>query len=355
MFPFSAIVGQEDAKLALAIGAIDPGIGGILLSGVKGTGKSTLVRSFLGVLPSVEVFSGCRYGCLAGSRFLCASCAGVTGEPVFVTAPPRLVTVPLGITEDRLLGTLNMEVLLKEGREVFSPGLLADANNQILYVDEVNLLPDNITDDILDSAACGLNTVEREGVSVTHPARFTLVGTMNPEEGQLRPQILDRFALSVSVETVRDPARRAEIISRTLAFEADPAGFTDVFSKRDQALKTSINRARRLLGDVRVPVWVLHAVAGAMNELGVDGQRPDIVTIRAASAIAALEGKEVVDRESLSKAAKLAVCHRTRCGGFSQPPTREEVTTMLEKAEKDLGKRDRSLLWDRSQYNADTL
>ncbi len=354
MYPFSAIVGQEEAKLALAIGAVDPGIGGILLSGVKGTGKSTLVRSFSGVLPDMSVSNNCRFSCLIDSdRYLCDDCRRVleSGEQLTSrTIKPRIVTVPLGITEDRLLGTIDIEILLKEGREQFQPGLLAETNNHILYVDEVNLLPDSITDDILDSAACGFNTVEREGVSVTHPARFTLIGTMNPEEGQLRPQILDRFALSVPIETITDPEARAEIISRALAFEADPAGFAEVFSKQDDSLKKRIRTAKRVVGDIEIPMWIMQAVAGAMAALQVDGQRPDIVTLRASIAIAALDDKASVDKDSLMKAAPLAVCHRTRSGGFTQPPSPDEVITALDDAAKNLGKLDPKRMWNSSKF-----
>jgi Mg-chelatase subunit ChlI len=349
MYPFSAIVGQEDAKLALAIGAVDPGIGGILLSGVKGTGKSTLVRAFAEVLPELPVRSDCRFHCLVREeRFLCDACrqATLSGEQVPVRSiRSRIVTVPLGTTEDRLLGTVSLEALLQDGRERFQPGLLAEANNQILYVDEVNLLPDSITDDILDSAASGFNTVEREGISITHPARFTLVGTMNPEEGQLRPQILDRFALSVTIETITDPALRTEIISRSLASEADPKGFQEAFSRQDDRLRQNILEAKTRLDKVQVPLWVLRTVASAMASLQVDGQRPDIVTLRAAIAVAALDGRSSVDRETLLRAAPLAVCHRTRSGGFSQPPSPDEVRTALTEAEKGLDKGSRDAMW----------
>ncbi|MBD3276882.1 MAG: AAA domain-containing protein, partial [Candidatus Aegiribacteria sp.] len=255
MYPFSAIVGQEDARLGLAIAAVDPGIGGVLLSGMKGTGKSTLVRSFPEILPDQEIVEDCAYGCLAGNiRYACSECRqSIEKEETLkpVTRRPSLVNVPLGVTEDRLLGTINVEKLLQQGITEFQPGLMARANNQVLYVDEVNLLPDNITDDVLDACASGRNTVEREGVSVTHPARFVLVGTMNPEEGNLRPQIMDRFAMCVEVTTEMDPVKRMEIIKRVLAWESDQERFERKFGKRDLKLRKVISAARNRLRGIR--------------------------------------------------------------------------------------------------------
>jgi Mg-chelatase subunit ChlI len=243
-----------------------------------------------------------------------------------------MVTVPLGVTEDKLLGTIDVERLLKDGVQVFQPGLMARANNQVLYVDEVNLLPDNITDDILDACAGGYNTVEREGVSVTHPARFILVGTMNPEEGNLRPQILDRFAMSVRIDTEMNPMNRIEIIERNLAWETDPERFSKAFGRADERLRKTIAAAKRRLDGVRLPVAVIETVAGAMSDLRVDGQRPDLVTIRAARAWTALEDIEEVSLEALRSVAPLCVCHRTRSGGMNQPPEKDELIEALEKS-----------------------
>lgn len=335
MFPFSAIVGQEAAKLALAISAVDPGIGGVLLSGMKGTGKSTMVRAFAGILPKRKAAADCPFGCDPEDvRFLCSECSEAVAsgdEPSLVERKPSIVTVPLGVTEDRLLGTINVEKLLQEGVQEFQPGLLARANNQMLYVDEVNLLSDNVTDDILDACAGGFNTVEREGVSVTHPARFILVGTMNPEEGNLRPQILDRFAMSVEILTEMNPLRRVEIIERNLAWESNPDRFSGAFAKADERLGRTIEEARIRLNGVRLPMASINTVAGAMSELQVDGQRPDLVTVRAARAWAALEDSKEVDMEALKAVAPLCVCHRTRSGGMNQPPGREELLESLEK------------------------
>jgi Mg-chelatase subunit ChlI len=332
MLPFVALVGQEEGKLALTLAAVDPGIGGVLVSGVKGTGKSTIVRSFADVLPDVTSVDGCRFGCRPDAgRFVCADCARALadGSARIVDSRPRIVTVPLGVTEDMLLGTMSIEKLLSEGVEQFQPGLLAKANGQILYVDEVNLLPDSIADDILDASAMGFNTVEREGVSVTHPARFTLVGTMNPEEGQLRPQILDRFALSVSIGTLGDPAMRAEIVRRSLAYESRPVEFLEAWSAATIEYRRLISAARTRLASVKLPAWVLDTVSGAMSALGVDGLRPDLVTVRAAMANAALRNAGEVEPADLAAVAPLAVCHRTRNGGFDQPPDRAAVSSAI--------------------------
>jgi Mg-chelatase subunit ChlI len=335
MLPFAALVGQEDARLALMLAAVDPGIGGVLLSGVKGTGKSTIVRSFAEALPDALKVAGCRFGCQPDAgRFICAECRGKldAGTAVLSKARPRMVNVPLGVTEDMLLGAVDVEKLLSDGREEFQPGLLAKANGQILYIDEVNLLPDSITDDILDAAAMGFNTVEREGVSVTHPARFTLVGTMNPEEGQLRPQILDRFALSVMITTLGDPDQRAEIVRRCLAYERKPDEFVKSFWEATLDCRRRISAARDRLPGIGLPLWAIDAVSSAMSRLGVDGLRPDLVTIRTAIANAALRGGSEVEIGDLQASAPLAVCHRTRSGGFDQPPDRKAVLEALSEA-----------------------
>ena len=357
MFPFSGIVGQNDAKLALAIAAVDPGMGGVLLSGMKGTGKSTLVRSFTGILPDRKVVENCPYGCSGlNDAFLCNECRNALESgnlPESISMRPELVTVPLGVTEDRLLGTIDVELLLREGLQKFKPGLMARANNQTLYVDEVNLLPDNITDDILDACASGFNTVEREGISVTHPARFILIGTMNPEEGNLRPQILDRFAMSVDIRTESDPKLRIEIIERTLAYESDRKRFNRAHEKAVLRLRKIISAARFRLHDVKLPSAAIETVAEAMSELKVDGQRPDLVMIRAAIAWTALEGKPEVVSDALLKVAPLCVCHRTRSGGMNQPPSRDELLEQVKSQADRIWKSNRGSYYDPETILAD--
>jgi len=339
MIPFSAIVGQEEAKLALIIAAVDPSIGGVLLTGVKGTGKSTIARGLSGILPDIETIEGCKFGCSPTIKdALCDECREklAKGEANVVRISPKVVSVPLGTTEDRLLGTIDIEKMLKTGEAEFLPGVLAEANGRILYIDEVNLLPDNITDDILDVSASGVNRVEREGFSIEHPARFTLVGTMNPEEGQLRPQILDRFALSVKIETIKEAKSREEIVKRALIQAASPVEFENTFHKANHILKSIIETARERLSAVKLPNGAIKSVARAMSELGVDGQRPDIVIIKSAIAFAALEGDSKVEQRHILKVAPLAVCHRTRNGGFDPPPDAETIIkTITRVSDKD--------------------
>lgn len=334
-FPFSAVVGQDEAKLALILSAIDPGMGGVLLTGQKGTGKSTLVRAMPEILPSIEV-SNCSYHCLQSEALLCPQCIENPGDPVMLI--PGLVNVPLGADENRLLGTLKMDALLQEGRVEFEPGLLALANNQVLYIDEVNLLPDNIADNILDCAASGVNSVEKDNISITHPAKFILLGTMNPEEGRLRPQILDRFAMSVPIETIDEPEKRIEIVKRVLAFAESPSEFCEIFRKHDRKLQNIISQARSKLSKIDLPVGMLGTVAAAMAELRLDGQRADIVTLRAARAFAAFKGKGSVTFDCLKKVAPICVSHRTREGGLKSAPDREEILKVLANGYSAYGK-----------------
>ncbi len=329
MFYFSAIVGQEDAKLALMLGLVNRDIGGVLLSGVKGTGKSTLVRGLSGIIPEIEIIEGCDFNCTPENP--CEACrkkdkAGTVNKKV------DIVTVPIGTSQDRLLGSIDMDRALRGEGISYSPGLLARANNQVLYIDEVNLLPDHITDNILDAAASGMASVEREGISITHPAHFTLTGTMNPEEGQLRPQILDRFALSANIETLKDTAKRAEIIKRVMAASQNPKGFAKVFSEADELLKNKIVSARNSLSDIRIGSHIIDSIAQAMADLELDGQRADIVILRAGIALCALEGDKVLTKEHIQRVAPLAVCHRTRKGGMEDPPTKEELESALSKS-----------------------
>jgi Mg-chelatase subunit ChlI len=334
-FPFSAIVRQDKAKIALILSAVDPGMGGVLLTGQKGTGKTTIVRAFPGILPSLKVYR-CSYNCSPDDSFLCPECREKVGETVELY--PGLVNVPLGADEARLLGALKMDALLREGRVEFEPGLLAKANNQILYIDEVNLLPDHIADNILDCAASGVNSVEKDNVSISHPAKFILVGTMNPEEGRLRPQILDRFALSVPIETIEKSEDRIDIINRVLAFSENPTAFCEAFSSLDNKVGERISQARKMLYGVELPMGMLATVAGAMAEMSLDGQRADIVTLKAARALAAYTGKNTVDLECLQTVAPLSVGHRTRQGGYRNAPEEEEISGALKNSHSKYGK-----------------
>lgn len=314
LYPFAAIVGQQDMKLALILNVINPSLGGVLIQGEKGTAKSTAVRALADLLPARETVDGCRFHC-SPSGALCDECNEKlqTEAPLAVElAKMRVVELPVSATEDRVVGTLDLEHALQAGEKRFDPGILADANRNILYVDEINLLDDHVVDVLLDAAAMGVNTVEREGVSYSHPARFVLVGTMNPEEGDLRPQLLDRFALSVRVTGERLPEQRVEVIKARLAYEQDAAGFIVRYQTEQQQLADKIAAASALLSQVRVADGLLVLVAKAAIELGVDGHRADITVIKTAMTLAAFAGRTQVTAEDLSQAARLALPHRMR-------------------------------------------
>jgi magnesium chelatase subunit D len=318
-YPFSALVGQEDLKLALLLNAVSPEVGGVLVRGEKGTAKSTAVRALARLLPPIRVVVGCPYSCDPETpNPECPAGPHPPGAPA-EERPVRLVELPVGASTDRLAGTLDIEKALAEGRKAFEPGLLAAAHRGILYVDEVNLLSDHLVDLLLDVAAMGVNHVEREGVSVRHPSRFILVGTMNPEEGELRPQLLDRFGTTVEVAGSPDPTERVEVVRRRLHHEADPRGFAKKWSTADAELARLVGQARERLGETRVPEEVLYKVAALCAELGVDGLRGDIVTAKTARALAAWEGREEVATEDVRRAALLALSHRRRRGPFEQP------------------------------------
>jgi magnesium chelatase subunit I len=313
-YPFSAIVGQDSLKLALLLNAIDPRIGGVLIAGTKGTGKSTAVRAFADLLPDAQVVAGCPYACNpADLTNLCRDCfAQLRAEGTLPTTrrKMRVVQLPLSATEDRLLGALDVESILTRGTKRLQPGLLAEANQNVLYVDEVNLLPDHLTDSLLDAAASGWNVVEREGVSVRHPARFILVGTMNPEEGELRPQILDRFALHVVTDHIVDRRARVDIVRRNIAFEADPVGFSARYAPQQRALRSRITAARRRLPRVAVPPAIYDRVGAFHAQLRVDGHRSDIAAVKAAKALAAFKGREVVTWKEVTRIAPMSLRRR---------------------------------------------
>ena len=315
-FPFSAIVGQDEMKLAIQIVAIDPKVGGILALGDRGTGKSTAVRALADLLPPLQVVVGCRYGCdPASNSATCSDCASlkVAGKrPKTETRPVPVVDLPLGASEDRVVGALDLEKALSQGVKAFSPGLLAQANRGFLYIDEVNLLEDHLVDLLIDVAASGENVVEREGLSVRHPARFVLVGSGNPEEGELRPQLLDRFGLSVQVRTPQDLALRVSIIKRRDAFDKDPTAFKALWHKDNQKLQKRILKARELLGQVDVSDDMLMLCTRLCQQLGTDGLRAELTLLRATRAYAALQGHKAVKAEHLQSMAPLALRHRLR-------------------------------------------
>ncbi len=315
-FPFSAIVGQDDMKQALLMAAVDPSIGGVLVLGDRGTGKSTAVRALAAILPPIRVVEGCAYGCdPAGIGGSCPSCAALgrsAGKNKGIEKPVPVVDLPLGATEDRVVGALDLERALTAGEKAFEPGLLARANRGFLYVDEVNLLEDHLVDLLIDVAASGQNVVEREGLSVRHPARFVLVGSGNPEEGELRPQLLDRFGLSLDVRTPTDLAQRIEVIRRRDAFERDPAAFLAAWEAADAAIRDSILKARKRLEKLEVPDPVLEAAATLCSRLGTDGLRGELTLMRAARARGALSGARTVRIEHLLAIAPMVLRHRLR-------------------------------------------
>ncbi|MBK3578451.1 putative cobaltochelatase [Streptomyces sp. MBT65] len=317
-FPFTAVVGQDDLRLALLLNAVSPAVGGVLVRGEKGTAKSTAVRALSALLPEVAVVPGCRFSCdPAAPDPACPDGPHETGPGV--QRPARMVELPVGASEDRLVGALDIERALAEGVKAFEPGLLADAHRGILYVDEVNLLHDHLVDLLLDAAAMGASYVEREGVSVRHAARFLLVGTMNPEEGELRPQLLDRFGLTVEVAASREPDQRVEVVRRRLAYDDDPAGFTERWADEESSVRARIIAARALLPSVRLGDGALRQIAATCAAFEVDGMRADIVMARTATALAAWAGRTDVLAEDVRQAALLALPHRRRRNPFDAP------------------------------------
>jgi magnesium chelatase subunit I len=313
VFPFTAIVGQEEMKLALLLNVIDPRIGGVMIMGDRGTGKSTTIRALASLLPEIEVVAGDPYNSSPSDPDLQSSEVSERLErgetlPLEARQVP-MVDLPLGATEDRLCGTIDIEKALSEGVRAFEPGLLAKANRGLLYVDEVNLLDDHLVDVLLDSAASGWNTVEREGVSVRHPARFVLIGSGNPEEGELRPQLLDRFGMSVEVRTVRDPELRVRVVDQRTQFDDDPEAFSQALQASQEALRIRIS-----------------AVCG---ELDVDGLRGDIVTNRAARALAAFEGRTEVSDDDVARVAACCLRHRLRKDPLEQIDSGERVVKVF--------------------------
>mgnify|MGYP000498057670 FL=1 len=313
-YPFTAIVGQDDMKRALTIAAVDPGIGGVLVLGERGTGKSTTIRALAALLPKIDVVKGCPYQCdpHQPQPGLCDFCAKSSATPTTTTMTIPVVDLPLGSTEDRVVGALDIERALVNGEKAFQPGLLAQANRGFLYVDEVNLLEDHIVDALLDVAASGENVVEREGLSIRHPAQFVLVGSGNPEEGELRPQLQDRFGLSVDVRTPSDVPTRVEIIRSREAFDKDRSAFRKRWARKESTLRRRIQRAREALDSVDTPANLLETAAKLCLALGTDGLRGELTLVRSARALAALNNDSTATLEHLKAIAPSVLRHRLR-------------------------------------------
>jgi magnesium chelatase subunit I len=310
IFPFTAIVGQEEMKLALELNVIDPKIGGVMIMGDRGTGKSTTIRAIADLLPEIQVIKDDPFNLHPDDADLVVSSNSSDIETSFIKIP--MVDLPLGATEDRVCGTIDIEKALTEGVKAFEPGLLAKANRGILYVDEVNLLDDHLVDILLDSAASGWNTVEREGISIRHPARFVLVGSGNPEEGELRPQLLDRFGMHAEIRTVKDPDLRVKIVEERTLFDADPQSWIEKYQTEQDTLKQKIINAQNLLPEVEIDYKLRVKISQVCSELDVDGLRGDIVTNRAAKAFAAFDNRKQVTVEDIGKIIVLCLRHRLR-------------------------------------------
>lgn len=320
-FPFAAIVDQERLKQALLVNAVNPAVGGLLAKGPSGTGKSTAARGLAELLPEIDVVADCPFSCNPGSPCLACRERQGRGETLPVTCRRRrIVDLPLNATEDRVAGSVDIARALTSGVQALEPGLLAEANRGILYVDEINLLDDHLTDVLLDAAALGVNTVEREGVSIAHPARFLLFGTMNEEEGELRPQIADRIGLQVEVEPLDDPEARAEIMRRREAFTRDPDAFLAEWAGAQEELATRLAEAERVSSDVRMPEELYAAVARLVLGAGVATHRADVTVLECSKALAALGGRREVAREDVLDAAQLALGHRLAVDPFAPAP-----------------------------------
>ena len=329
VFPFTSVIGQEEMKLALLLNVIDPRIGGVMIMGDRGTGKSTTIRALADLLPAIEVVEGDPYNSSLEDPDLQSNDvreridSGSDIQKGEKQVP--MIDLPLGATEDRLCGTIDIEKALSEGVRAFEPGLLAKANRGLLYVDEVNLLDDHLVDVLLDSAASGWNTVEREGISVRHPARFVLIGSGNPEEGELRPQLLDRFGMSVEVRTVREAKLRVQVVDQRTAFDNDPESFSDSVQANQESLQQKVVDAQNLLNEVFIDEDLRLRISAVCGELDVDGLRGDIVTNRAARALAAFEGRKEVTEEDIARVVSTALRHRLRKDPLEQVDSGDRV------------------------------
>ena len=333
VFPFTAVIGQEEMKLALLLNVIDPRIGGVMIMGDRGTGKSTTIRALADLLPDIDVVAGDPYNSSATDPDLQSSEVRerlIRNETVATEQRQvPMVDLPLGATEDRLCGTIDIEKALSEGVRAFEPGLLAKANRGLLYVDEVNLLDDHLVDVLLDSAASGWNTVEREGISVRHPARFVLIGSGNPEEGELRPQLLDRFGMSVEVRTVRNPELRVQVVDQRTAFDSDPDSFSAAVEANQEALQQRVVDAQQRLDQVSIDDDLRLRISAVCGELDVDGLRGDTVTNRAARGLAAFEGRTEVSEEDVARVASCCLRHRLRKDPLEQVDSGDRVVKMF--------------------------
>ena len=329
VFPFTSVIGQEEMKLALLLNVIDPRIGGVMIMGDRGTGKSTTIRALADLLPAIEVVEGDPYNSSLEDPDLQSNDvreridSGSDIQKGEKQVP--MIDLPLGATEDRLCGTIDIEKALSEGVRAFEPGLLAKANRGLLYVDEVNLLDDHLVDVLLDSAASGWNTVEREGISVRHPARFVLIGSGNPEEGELRPQLLDRFGMSVEVRTVREAKLRVQVVDQRTAFDNDPESFSDSVQEKQESLQQKVVDAQNILNEVFIDEDLRLRISAVCGELDVDGLRGDIVTNRAARALAAFEGRKEVTEEDIARVVTTALRHRLRKDPLEQVDSGDRV------------------------------
>jgi Mg-chelatase subunit ChlI len=341
LFPFTSVVGQDKMKRALILNAISPPIGGVLIRGERGTAKSTAARALAELLPEIDVVDGCRFRCDPDQpEALCDECrARLAQEKALprTLCRTRFVDLPVSATEDRVVGTLDIEQAIQKGERHFEPGVLAAANRGLLYVDEVNLLDDHVVDLLLDSAAMGVNVVEREGISFSHPARFILVGTMNPEEGELRPQLLDRFALCVEIKSIPDLSQRIEILRRRVAFEKNPALFHRQWQVQEQTLSQRIRQAQLLLPEVAYSEENLASIAELTAQMQVDGHRADIVILKTALAQAAFEGRRAIHEADILLAAELALPHRLKKRPLQETELQfERLEQRLEMARADL-------------------
>ncbi len=363
IFPFTAVVGQDLMRLALVLNAIDMRIGGVLIRGERGTGKSTAARALAALLPELEVIADSPYNDDPNRPETWSDYAreryGNGNKPPIAKRRAAFVDLPVSATEDRVVGTLDIEKAIQEGKKHFEPGVLAAANRGILYVDEVNLLDDHIVDLLLDSAAMGVNIVEREGISFSHPARFILIGTMNPEEGDLRPQLLDRFALSVDVSGIRRPQERIEILQRHVAYEEDAEAFRAEWQPVEDSLSLRIAQAREMVDQVKYTQNDLRLIASLMAEMQVDGHRADLVVLKTARAHAAYEGRTAINDHDIALAVRLAIPHRLKRGPFA------DATAALDKLETTIGEKRQEMSEDgqgedqttdttNSQQNADS-